>query len=254
MNLAILPRRPWTAQERALLCQAYVEGGIAKARAALPYRGDRGLYMEAHKLGLRSPTQKPRSIRRYETSEHIDAAIRAYYQSERMNDFGRCGAFARQLNRPDWWIRKRAAILGLAVPRLKPVEWSQAELDLLEKHGHKALANIRRILKTNGFVRTETAIGLQLKRRGIERSSMDEYSAHALAKLMGVDSKTVTRWIAVDGLPAKRRGTHRTAEQGGDAWVITRSSLRRWIASHQQLVDLRKVDRFWFLDLALGPA
>ena len=70
--------------------------------------------------------------------------------------------------------------------------------------------------------------------------------------MFGVDGKTVTRWIACEDLPARRRGTARTAAQGGDEWEIERRKLRAWIRDHAQLVDLRKVDRYWFIDLAFG--
>lgn len=100
-----------------------------------------------------------------------------------------------------------------------------------------------------GFERSDTACVVRMKRLGIARGGdgSDAWSATALAKLMGVDSSTVTkRWIALEGLPAKKRGTERTAVQGGDEWLITRSGLRTWLKDHAQCIDLRKVDKFFF--------
>lgn len=245
-----ITRRPWTQRELEALPIAYLTGGIAAARAALPQRRERAIYMQAFKLGLHSPRQKRRAVAKYEVTDQIDDAIRAYYQSDQAGQYGRGRQFAKRIGRPDWWVKKRAAILGLVVPREKPLDWSAAEIAVLEKHASKALPHIRRHLKAAGFVRSETAISLQLKRRHIDREAVDQWSAHALATLMGVDSKTVRRWIEVEGLPATRRGNR--CANGHDEYVIKRFGLRLWIASHQQLVDLRKVDRYWFLDLAFG--
>jgi len=235
--------------------QAYANGGIQAARAALPHRHERALYMKAGELGVRSPRKGIRRVRKYEPSEQIDAAIRRYYETcEDRPIVGRMKAFAKTLSRPAWWVKKRAAAMGLAVPSDKSPRWTPDEVALLEQHARKAIPVIRRIFKAHGFKRTEAAIGLQLKRGDYDRESTNHWTAHALAVLMGVDGHTITRWIDKEGLPAKRRGTNRVPEQGGDMYVIARPQLRQWIATHQRLVDLRKVDRFWFLDLAFGRA
>ena len=113
-----------------------------------------------------------------------------------------------------------------------------------------------RILRKAGYVRSATAVHVKRKRLKLgvaeERRAAGLYSAHELAELLGVDPKTVTRWIAQEGLPARRRGTARTARQGADEWEIPITKLGPWIRDHAQLLDLRKVDRFWFIDLAFG--
>lgn len=245
----------WSDAEKAQLAKAYADGGIRAARVALPHRHERALYMMADKMGVRSPHARPRTKRKYDTDERIDDAIRRYYQTcENRPVVGRMAAFARSLNRPVWWVRRRAAALGMALPADKTPNWSDAEVALLEANAHKSIPVIRRIFKKHGFYRTESSIGLKLKRGDFDRESPNHFTAGALAKLLGVDPHTVGRWIARDGLPAKRRDTNRTEEQGGDMWVITRAHLRTWIADHPQLVDLRKVDRYWFIDLAFGRA
>lgn len=91
-------------------------------------------------------------------------------------------------------------------------------------------------------------------RLGCDTADPDHFTAGQLAVLLGVDGKTVTRWIKVENLPGKKRGTARTEAQGGDMWWIARKNLKTWIGSHAQLIDLRKVDRFWFIDFAFGMA
>ena len=247
-------RSPWTPAERALLAEAYTRGGYPAVRGLLPHRHERAIYAQAFQLGLSAPNGKPKGVPRvkYEVTPQLDEQIRLRYLRPLLP--GDMERFARSIGRPSWWIQKRASAIGCVVPRLKPLPWSADEIELLELHAHKAVAVIRRIFKGRGFIRTEASIGLQLKRRQIDREHPDCWSAGALAQLLGVDPKTVTRWIHAEALPAKRRGTHRHERQGGDEFVIERKKLRGWIATHQQLVDLRKVDRYWFMDLAFGVA
>lgn len=242
-------RKFWTEAELAILREHYPRGGLAAVPSLVERHGDRSVLNKAWALGVRcQPPRKPR----IETDEHIDAAIRRFYAEARPK--GATKRFAALIARPAWWVKKRASMLGVAVPREKEPAWSDAEIELLGECAHRVIPVIRRIFARHGYRRTETAIAVQLNRRGIARTSVDEWSAHELAGLLGVDGKTVTRWIAVEGLPATRRGTRRVESQGGDEWVIRRRALRTWIARHQQLVDLRKVERFWFLDLAFGGA
>jgi len=246
-------RPQWNEVDRATLAASYGTGGIRAARAAFPLIPQKAIYNAAIRFGIRSPRQRPRAVSKYPSDPQLDALIQRYYiTAEDRPIKGRMAKFARSINRPAWWVRKRAAYLGLAIPSDKEPQWSAAETELLEQHAHKAVPRIQKIFLTNGFRRTEAAIGLRLRRGDFDRLSTEEWSGNALARLLGVDGKTVTRWIAAEGLKATRRGTHRTDSQGGDIWVISRANLRRWISSHQQLVDLRKVDRFWFLDLAFG--
>jgi len=244
-------RNFWTDTERALLADAYTRGGLPEARKVLPYRHERAIYSQAYKQGLKSPRTQPRLCKKYESTEQIDDLIRRFYLLPETH-IGRARRFAESIQRPAWWVKKRAAALGLAVPREKPPEWTEAELALLEANAFRGNQALVKLLKRHGYKRTEAAVGLQLKRRHIERADPNVWTGCALARLMGVDGRTVGRWIDVEGLPAKRRGTARTKSQGGDMWLISRAPLRRWIATHQQLVDLRKVDRYWFMDLAFG--
>src|SRR3546814_1003769 len=81
---------------------------------------------------------------------------------------------------------------------------------------------IAAILRRRGFQRTVTAVVVKTKRLALDRTDVDHFTATALAGVMGVDAKTVTRWIEVAGLKAERRGTDRTAAQGGEDRKSTR--------------------------------
>lgn len=244
--------KPWTLAEERVLRQHYVDGGVEECLERLPHRSIASIYGRARHLGLKTQV-KFTERKQWPNSEHIDNAIREVYQSTPTK--GGVLALAGRLMRPRWWVSKRARDLGLTVPRFKEPEWCAAEEELLAINAHKSLCRIAHIFRRNGYTRTAVAIGIRRKRLQLGprlNPDPDRSPANHVAKLMGVDPKTVTRWIEMEGLPAKRAGTKRTPQQGGDMWHINMKDLRAWVADHAVQVDLRKVDRFWFIDLMMG--
>ena len=74
-------------------------------------------------------------------------------------------------------------------------------------------------------------------------------------RAIGVDDHCITRWIGLGYLQAKRRGTDRTPQQGGDIWYIKDRWVRDFVVDHVNEIDIRKVDKYWFVDLlAAGRA
>ncbi len=191
--------------------------------------------------------------RKYTIEPWIDAEIRRVYEAKPEHR-GVVNELARRVGRPRWWVGKRALVLELKAPRFKEPDWTARELELLSTFAHHQPSVIARKFKAHGFRRSETAIVVMRKRQALDLHDPDHFTAMQLAGLLGVDGKTVTRWIFHEGLPAGRRGTVRTPQQGGDMHWIERKQLRVWMGRHAQLIDLRKVDRFWFLDLAFGSA
>ena len=255
MNLSDLPpdikkSRLWRTDEERILREHYAEGA-AVCEQYLPGRSRASIISYAHRLKLKGPHYTGNFQRRYERSEALDNQIRDLYAKSPTRADVR--NFAAVVMRPRWWVCKRAAELGIALPRQKELPWSREEIAFLAEHGHKNLANVRALMAKAGFNRTATAIGIQLARRGIERTTHGEWSATQLARLLGVDPKTVMRWVATQGLPAKRAGSKRSEGQG-DFYIIQRKPLRAWMATHAQLIDLRKVERYWFIDLAFNVA
>lgn len=229
----------WTLPEVAILRQHYPVDGPEKCAHLLPHRTLGSIYQQARLSGLRAP-KSPAVRHKWETTPYIDAEIRRVYQSVmKKNDAQKLAA---RLGYPRWWVCKRAALLGLVAPRFKEPAWSADEVALLEMHSTKHPKIIQKHLKAAGFERTETAIIVQRKRRKLETQDPDYYTTGELALMMGVDPTTVMRWIESEGLPA-RKGVLRR---------VSRAALRNWIRDHAQSVDLRKVDRFWFIDLAFS--
>lgn len=242
-------RRFWTTREEKLLREHYPQGGVAACLTELPGRSAMAIYNHAASLDLRAPTTQKRDYRRqhWKSSEHIDAAIRRVYQ--RTPTKGDVDTLALAVSRPRWWVSRRAAKLGLVTPRFKEPAWTDDERDIVRANFHRSPRSIQRMLARTGFRRTETAIMVMGKRLGASREDPLHVTASGLATLMGVDPKVVTRWIGQGWLKARRRGTDRTSTQGGDQHWIHLRDVRAFIIDNAAAVDIRKVDKFWFIDL-----
>jgi hypothetical protein len=94
-------------------------------------------------------------------------------------------------------------------------------------------------------------MGIFLKRKRMRfLQNLGGYNSRQLAECFGVScSKTVTRWIELGHLKAERRGTNRLEIQGGDMGFIHEKNIRQFIVENIALIDIRKVDKFWFVDM-----
>ncbi|PKP99092.1 MAG: hypothetical protein CVT74_08895 [Alphaproteobacteria bacterium HGW-Alphaproteobacteria-13] len=248
------PRRFWTNREEKLLREHYPQGGVEPCLAHLPGRSAAAIYSHAAALALQAPATQKHDFRRqrWTSSDQIDAVIRRAYQ--RVPARGDIASLAFTVGRPRWWVTKRATQLGLVTPRFKEPAWTNAEREIVQRNFHRPPKIIRGMLKRAGYQRTETAIIVMGKRLGATRYDPLHLTATGLASLMGIDAKTVTGWIGRGLLKASRRGTGRTSAQGGDQFWIRVRDVRAFIIDNAAVVDLRKVDKFWFIDLvAHGP-
>ena len=241
-------KRYWTGHEEKVLREHFPTGGPAACMARLPGRSAGAIYQHANMLGLGSkkPQGGPRGPR-WTTNDSIDAIIKRAYAADTSK--GAVNALARRIGRPRWWVSKRAVALGIVPPRSKEPVWTEAELELVANHAHKDPRTIRTILKRHGYTRTATAIVVKVKREGIDRTDPDHMTATQLAGVMGIDRNTVARWIEKGWLKAVRRGTARVEAQGGDQWWIKRRDVARFVVDNAAAVDIRKVEKFWFVDL-----
>ncbi len=252
---ASIARQPgyfWTTTEEAVLRDLYPAKGSAAVAAALPHRSLASIHAKAQQLSLRAPqvgcTAGLRFSKKYPQSDHIDTMIREGYAAAKRK--GDIKALALRIGRPAWWVQKRATSLGLTrTVRTRLDRWTPPELAIVEEYASCEPRAIARKLRAAGFERTPTAVALILKRRKIDTSDPDAWTAGDLAQLLGVTSTAVRDWIERRGLIAKRRGTGPTS-----AFVIRRETFRRWVATHQRFIDLRKVDQVWFMELAFGAA
>ncbi len=183
---------------------------------------------------------------RFTLTPEIAEQIRKIYR-EKTGD-GEVRDLARRLCIPRWRISRWALHLGVVELRKKEPDWSDAELAVLERWGHLTIERIQIKLKLAGFQRSLMGILLKRKRMRIP-ANFEEYTATKLAECFGVYVKTVTRWIVLGYLRAGKRGTDRSEAQGGDMWWIREKDVRRFVVENVELVDFRKVDKVWLVDL-----
>jgi len=195
-----------------------------------------------------NPYEKRRKGRtpRWRLTSEITERIRKVFRTSTGN--GEVRDLACHLGIPRWRISRWAVALGVVETRSKEPDWSEKEIAILERWGHLTIERIQGKLRREGFGRSLVAIVLKRKRLRIP-ANFEEYTANGLAECFGVDIKTITRWIDKGLLKAGRRGTDRLEQQGGDMWWIKPGDVRRFVVVHTVVIDFRKVDKFWLVDL-----
>lgn len=159
--------------------------------------------------------------------------------------------YAKSVGYPNCRIKRYAQGQGWATRQKRDPDWSNEEKAILSRNAHYGLRGIQRKLKAAGFSRTITAINLKKKRMRL-RAIQEGYSACQVAEGLGIDAHSVTRWIKQKRLRAMKRQTLRTARNGGDSYHIRDIWVRNFILENLSEIDLRKVDKYWFVDLLAG--
>src|SRR3990172_5676463 len=127
---------------------------------------------------------------------------------------GRSQEIAARLKVPRWAVNRRAAALGLSRPKDRP--WSAEDEAYVEANFHHT--SVKTLARKLG--RSPTAVQLKAKRLG-PRKDDEGYTALSLAEALGVDPHWVLARLPSGKPPAPRRPPPRTAQQGGDSWLIT---------------------------------
>ncbi len=252
-------RREWTTREVAIIDAEFPGGGINACLPLLPGRSAGAIYQKAAQEGLRKRNRAGgvTERQRYKATPQIDAAIAGAFSGERTPTEA-IRSLSRATGRPRAWLNRRARDLGLVVPRFKEPPWNEAEVELLRDLGPRHPDTIRRKLLAAGHRRTSTAIRLKQKQlrilRGIDEDG--SYSATALGEIMGVDRDTVRRWVERGWLAGARLRSFAAPEgrapHGRAMWQFTRREVRDFIVENVAIVDLRKIDKFWLVDLLAG--
>jgi len=194
--------------------------------------------------------------RKYHFTPEMDRRIRDIYLNEvgiKATAYaGPVKALAQKFGMPRWAISNRARALGILPLQKKEPNWSKKEIGFLERNAHLTPVVLQKNLKRIGSHRTIQGITLKRKRLHLSRSSMDGYTAGSLAECFGIDVHSITRWIGKGWLKARKRGTARTPQQGGDEWYITDPWVRDFIIHYLAVIDIRKVDKYWLVDLLAG--
>lgn len=247
-------KRYWTDAEKEIVRKYYPKGGASACAAHLPGRPLQGIYNQAKALGLK----RPEGAMAYGTAPpkdrhpELDAKIREAWPQLDGKKRGAVNGLADKLDVPRWWLTKRAQKLGLTMPHKKEPPWTRSELLLLEKVPLHNLDKCAEIFRAHGYVRTPNAIKVKATRLRLSRRYRETFSATSAAPIVGMDPKTVTLYILDGSLKATKRVTKRLPQQGGHPWSISRADLRAFVIEHLERIDLRKVEKFAFVDLLVN--
>lgn len=243
--------RFWSEAEEEILRRYFPERGAPGCEVHLPGRSRPAIYSHAGKLGLKCARQSD-TRQRIAVDLGFDDRLRARW-AELPARRGAVNDLADELGVPRWWLTKRATRLGLTKAHRKEPPWTAAEDDLMRKaplHDPPAAA---RLFRAHGFSRSPTAIVVRAKRLGLSRrATRGTLSATAAARILGVDAKTLSGWCIAGDIEASRRGTRRLPQQGGDSWDIAPAALRRFVLDNLERIDLRRVEKFAFVDLLVA--
>lgn len=247
-------KRFWTDPEDAVVRKYYPTGGVAAVLAHLPNRTRLGVYQRVNVLDVKMAKGARGKKFKIKPPEGFDDLLRAFYQNGDGKKRGECNTFADKHKLPRWWVTHRARKLGLTMPHKKEPPWTKAEEALLRKVPLHDTEKCSEIFRDHGFSRSGMAIRVRATRAHLSRRYRETLNANRIGKLLGIDLKTVTREIFAGRLKATKRATKRTTQQGGDWWSVTPADLRRWILDNLEYVDMRKVDKFAFVQIVAAEA
>ena len=206
----------------------------------------------SNKCKYRYADYNKRKARYPEWTPEMDAEVRRVYTEEvQMGKNPSVRRLAERLGQPRWRVSRRATELGVVQQHRSPTKastWSEAELAILRECSGKHIETIHKVLAKSGYRRSPTAIKIKLNRT-LGAQIPENYSACRLGALMGIDPKTICRWALSGTLKAGRRSTQRTQAQGGDPWEFCPDDVRTFIIEHVEYLDMRRVDKFWLVDL-----
>jgi len=183
-------------------------------------------------------------------SEWQDALVRKIYVTQSFSERRRLlKQHLPTMERNKAQAYARAIALGVIQPLKKPLNWSDAEIDILEEFAHKTDRYIAARLKAAGFDRTAGAVHVYRIRHvvGFRQGKIDAgiYTANQVGEIVGAASKTVTYWIRQGWLKAKRGPMHGPNE----VWEVTAKDLRSFVIRHIGYCDLSRADKYALIDL-----
>jgi hypothetical protein len=191
---------------------------------------------------------------KYFFDDQADRAIREAYSSP---ELGRSAikALERRLGIPRQIVFRRALKLGLTPRHTRQPRWSATEERLLQQHAWKAPDVIARHLRKAGFQRSATAVALHLNRtigltRDDARIDAGVYKANEVARLLGVDGRTLMGFIERGELPAQRFD----GRSDGRAiyWLVKEKDLRNLLMNYTAHFNFGRIDKYWLVDLLSG--
>lgn len=196
----------WTTGELETLRRTYQVGGIKAAAEALPHRSVYQIKGAANRYQVYMVNRK--RYQKVGTTEHIDSAIKTAYATATRSP--NLSALARSVGRSKGWVKYRAMELGVCRPATGGVgipcsAWIEEEdallTDLIER-GLSASVISKRFAKA-GYRRSPTAIRGRISLLDLH-FSRPYLTASEIGRLLGIEQKSVARWIEGGLLKAKK--------------------------------------------------
>lgn len=197
-----------------------------------------------------TPPRKLKKPAKYVITPDMHVKIKKVYMDKSMKS-GEVTDIAEKLGIPRWKVTRYAIRKGWISKQKKEPCWSEREINILKWNAMHSPEVIQKKLKKYGFTRGVTGIVLKRKRLRL-LSNLPGQTANSLAMCLGEDVHFVLKAINDGELKAKRREMNRTEQQGGNFYYITDSNVRDFIINNIHKIDLRKVDKYWFVDVLTG--
>jgi len=119
-------------------------------------------------------------------------------------------------------------------------EWSEAELKILNRHAFSSVITIQRRLKERGFSRGRGLISSKRIETEAKLNSGGN-NADTVAELLGIPKSTLHSRIKSGLLKAKMM------DSGN--YYIKDKDVRSFVLDNMNLINLCKVEKFWFLSV-----
>ena len=221
-----------------------------KAATSTEFVGERQEQAQLVHFSQFTPEQREKQGRgrksKYAWLTEYDAYLHAHYFGGLNRRFNVLNQMVRMTGAPRWYIKRRAARLGLTM-HIDRKPWTRAELALLEGLvGRVSSSTIARRLH-----RPESSVVNKLKRIGTSRRVRSGYTLRELELCLGEDHHKIEVWIKNGWLRDRLQGTARRAGNGKDIHRIRERDVLAFIKFHPREINLGKVDQIWFLDLVL---
>jgi hypothetical protein len=152
---------------------------------------------------------------------------------------------AKKFSVPRWTVYQRALKIGAVTSSHQKKKWEKEEIIILKQYARYGPQTIKKKLQKGGFKRSIASIVLKRKRMRL-LSNLKGMSACLCAEFLGVDLHWVLNYIRQGLLKAE---VIRRDREGKTNYFIREKDLRHFIINNPELIDLRKVEKYYFIEL-----
>lgn len=241
----------WKTTEIRVLREHYNAGGAIACRHHLPKRSLMAIRAKAAEIGLRAPQASAEEMRaRFSTPNNITPDLEELIREAHRTALpGWHARLAEQIGKSRPWVSAHASRLGLVCPRTASKQRSKEEVRILTEYAGKSAQTVQKHLQAAGYSRTAASINTQRLRINIDNHDPDTWNCGELARLLGVSSTTVAKWMTDGHLKFDRKSDSSSSHR-----MVTRKQFKKFALVHIHLIDLRKVEQVWFKDVMWGAA